>query len=323
MKNFRLDLFGIITFAAAGFCLFAELPVRHARAMGDEGPFLQMEGYLNDDRVYIGDPMMYYIKVTAPPSSEVIFSPLGEISDDVEIGGEGESLPATAGVWERRFFFRSFETGQHTLPAASATVRLPSGKEEKLSVNPLPVRVMSLLDSSQPEQDIRAIKPPRALKSSYWKLIAFLAGGIILVALLILAGRMIFRRWERIPPPPPPVPPHEIAYTELARIKNEDLPSRGRVKEYYTRVSDVVRRYLENRFRLKAPERTTEEFLVEMATTSLLSLRHQELVGDFLAHCDLVKFARYGPSEKEIEDVYDSAVRLVDETKEESVSGKP
>ena len=65
-----------------------------------------------------------------------------------------------------------------------------------------------------------------------------------------------------------------------------------------------------------APERTTEEFLTEMTTTNKLDETHKELISNFLEHSDLVKFAEYAPQNQEIEDSYDSAKKLVDETKE-------
>ncbi len=94
-----------------------------------------------------------------------------------------------------------------------------------------------------------------------------------------------------------------------------DLISKGRIKEYYYRLSNIVRHYIENRFNLMAPERTTEEFLAEMMVTGKLTEDHKELVGNFLEHCDMVKFAAYGPDSREIENSFNSAKKLVDETK--------
>ena len=65
---------------------------------------------------------------------------------------------------------------------------------------------------------------------------------------------------------------------------------------------------------LRAPERTTEEFLGELRGTGRLSDLQQSLLGDFLTRCDLVKFARHEPSEPELRALHDAAVRLVEET---------
>lgn len=85
-------------------------------------------------------------------------------------------------------------------------------------------------------------------------------------------------------------------------------------ERFATRVSEVVRTYLEERFGLHAPDRTTEEFLSELATSVALEGRHKALLAEFLTGCDLAKFARAEPGPAELEHLHASAFRLVDET---------
>jgi len=82
----------------------------------------------------------------------------------------------------------------------------------------------------------------------------------------------------------------------------------------FTLVSDTIRTYLEERFDLRAPERTTEEFLFELQSSMALLPPQKETLGDFLARCDLVKFARYEPVQSELEELHRCAERLVNET---------
>jgi len=77
-----------------------------------------------------------------------------------------------------------------------------------------------------------------------------------------------------------------------------------------------LRHYIEDRFGLLAPERTTDEFLIEMAHTNKLDDTHKELVREFLERCDMVKYAKYGPSVLEIKETYDAAKHFIEETKE-------
>ena len=88
-------------------------------------------------------------------------------------------------------------------------------------------------------------------------------------------------------------------------------------KPFVIAVSDATRTYLEERFTFRAPERTTEEFLRELGGTDLLQPEQKESLGNFLASCDLVKFAKYEPGEKELHELHGSAVRLVEETEPE------
>lgn len=278
----------------------------------------QLESSLSRDKIHIGDPVTYYLRVTAPPEVEVSFLPLDQRKpEEIEIrkSGQGHTRTGPNQCWERWYILASFEVGSHQLPPAEVRLTYPGGKERTLTAAPLSFQVESLLSPGASPPDIRDIKPPLELKVSYLRLILAILAALVVSVLIYLLVKRFSRHPKKALPPPPPRPADEIAYEELRRIKSEKLPARGKIKEYYSRISGVARYYLENRFQLKAPERTTEEFLGEMATANILSLAHQELVGDFLGHCDLVKFARYGPTEEEIEGVYQSAVKLVDETK--------
>ena len=90
--------------------------------------------------------------------------------------------------------------------------------------------------------------------------------------------------------------PQEIAYGLLERLSKEDLIAKGLVREYYYRITNILRHYIEDRFGLLAPERTTEEFLTEMAHTNQLDATHKILIREFLERCDMVAYAKYGPS---------------------------
>ncbi len=82
-----------------------------------------------------------------------------------------------------------------------------------------------------------------------------------------------------------------------------------------------MRRYVEERFSLRAPELTTEEFLLEAGRSPELSPLHRELLSDFLQRCDRVKFARYSPGETESRDALAVASRFLDESR--AIEGEP
>ncbi len=163
-------------------------------------------------------------------------------------------------------------------------------------------------------ETLRDIKGPLSLSS---RLNVFLLLGImVFLAILILLFKFLLRK-KKTSVFVLKRPAHEIAYEQLEKLKTKDLIRHGRIKEYYIEVSDIVRHYLENRFLLKAPEMTTEEFLFYVRDYSKLSSGHKTLLKGFLLACDLVKFARYAPTFEEIDAIFISAKQLVDETKEE------
>ena len=156
--------------------------------------------------------------------------------------------------------------------------------------------------------DIRDIKPPIDIPNSsawLWQLLILLA--------LAVAAWLLWRWWKNRKLNivlPPPVPAHVRAKRKLEQA----LALITQPKPFVIAVSDTARTYLEERFDFHAPERTTEEFLRELAGTKLLLPEQKESLGNFLASCDLVKFAKFEPGENELRELHGSAVRLVEET---------
>ncbi len=284
-----------------------------------DGPRLEVT--LDRDETRVGDPVAYTLRVAGAEGREVVFpDPADGKIGDFEINSAAEAA-GEDGAREKRYLLQGFDPGSFTLPVPEVTIREAGGEETVLTGPPLAIEVVSVLDPDEENPDIRDLKDPAGLPRSYlWLLYPALAL-LAAAGAGYLAYRKFFRRKKPAPPPPPPKPAHQVALEELEQIRRKDLPGRGLVKEYYSRVSDAVRRYLENRFGLRAPERTTEEFLQEMATTSHLTGDQQDLVAAFLAESDLVKFARYGPSGREIAGVFAAAVRLVEETREDLPGG--
>ena len=105
-------------------------------------------------------------------------------------------------------------------------------------------------------------------------------------------------------------PPHERA----RRMLEEALAFLHDPDRFCVLVSRAIRQYLEQRFSLRAPERTTEEFLAELRTSSRLGEEHKILLAEFLAECDLVKFARSSREAHELSRLHEAALRLVRET---------
>jgi hypothetical protein len=75
-----------------------------------------------------------------------------------------------------------------------------------------------------------------------------------------------------------------------------------------------VRQYIERRFSLMAPERTTDEFLAEVRNDPSLSGPHKELLSSFLQAADMVKFARYEPEQREIDQALSAARDFIEQT---------
>src|SRR5438045_1176106 len=110
-------------------------------------------------------------------------------------------------------------------------------------------------------EDIHDIKGLVPLPHSWWWL--------LIVAVVLALAYWLWKRRQPIntTKPLPQPTPYELAIRALQRLREENPP----VEEFYTRLSDIVRHYLEDRFYLRAPERTTEEFLYEVSQDHTLA----------------------------------------------------
>jgi hypothetical protein len=106
---------------------------------------------------------------------------------------------------------------------------------------------------------------------------------------------------------------HEDALAELEKARALMSPENSR--PYGIEVSGVVRRYIERRFDIVAPRRSTEEFLIEAAASAKLEPSHRKLLAEFLGACDFLKFARARAEHAELEAQHQAAVRFVTETR--------
>jgi hypothetical protein len=143
--------------------------------------------------------------------------------------------------------------------------------------------------------------------------------GILVVA---VAGWLLWRYWRKKSATlrlAPPVPPHVHA----RRMLDHALSLISQPKPFSIAVSGAIRVYLEQRFDFHAPDRTTEEFLYELQESQLLTPEQKQSLGEFLASCDLIKFAKYEPTETELRALHASALRLVNETEPRPFPAQP
>ena len=107
-------------------------------------------------------------------------------------------------------------------------------------------------------------------------------------------------------------PAHEDALAELEKARALMSPENSR--PYGIAVSGIVRHYIERRFSIVAPRRSTEEFLIEAGSSDKLEPAHRKLLAEFLGTCDFLKFARARAELSELEAQHQAAVRFVTET---------
>ncbi|MFH1305729.1 MAG: hypothetical protein ABIH74_04955, partial [Candidatus Omnitrophota bacterium] len=301
--------------AICAILLFIAYGNAHAFAAGDEENPVEITSEVDKNAINVGDRIKLKLLAEKPASFEVLFS------EDPKAFGDFVlvvSRPVTRGWGSLRKTGHEYEltiytTGTHVIPPVGVKFRKKGEASWRVMNTPqTSIEVKSLLTGR--DTDIRDLKGLAAFGGSR----AF----VIILLILAATGTAWFiwvkkRRGSFGAAVEKEKSAYEVAYEQLKLLKEMDLPKKGRIKEYYTMLSDIIRHYLENRFSFRAPEMTTEEFMAKLKKSPEMQREHKRLLKDFLSHCDLVKFAKYGPTLLEMIDSYSSAERLLDETLEE------
>ncbi|MCD6163339.1 MAG: hypothetical protein J7K40_13145 [candidate division Zixibacteria bacterium] len=203
---------------------------------------------------------------------------------------------------EYTFKLSAFDTGELDIPAFEFFWYDKDDNQHTTSSPSKKVYVNSILPADTTGLDIKDIIGPKPLPLRWWLYVLIgLAAAAVIIAIYLLY------RWKMkgmILPEAPPEPPYDIAIRNLIQLKDKNLPAKGKIKQYYIELSDIIRQYIQGRFDIIAVEATTYELKRK--------LKHPELPRDksaavlsFLNRSDMVKFAKHLPDSNIIDEDYD------------------
>ena len=272
---------------------------------------LDLRGELSAKEVPLLAELSLRLDLYVADGTEVEFEP----AVPPDFTGTVEARPARpfgAGEW-RRFdlVLKPVALGDLTIPS----FRVQAGEDGAVATSPeWTVTVGSLLAGAGDE--IEAPGQPFEPRFVWWPWLVGAAGALALLGIAVWW-------WRRKPAEQQvsatPLPSHVKALRALARLRQAPRATPAQVEAFYVEVSQILRIYLEGRFGLHAPERTTEEFLVEMESDPRLSVEHRQNLGQFLAQCDLVKFAGAIPTEQVHDTTFEVAEKFIEATREDRV----
>lgn len=221
-----------------------------------------------------------------------------------------------------RYLITAFDTGSYTIPPFYAEVAKGDSLLRFYSDFSFIDVIRPDITPSDTTDVIFDIVPPRDAPVSFAEVLPWLVILLISAVIVYLLARYLPRNPLRrfVKPLPPPVPAHITAMTELQALKEEQLWQKGEIKEYYSRLSDIIRRYIDNRFGISSPELTTDETVRLLHRAAVTSPGQMALVKEVLSLSDMVKFAKYIPEGEVNESMFENAVRFVEETREPDVA---
>jgi hypothetical protein len=274
-------------------------------------------------RIYIGDQVKFKITIDQPAglklnlpfykdtlckNIEIISGP---VLDTLKTGGRIKI--------SEKYLITSFDSGLYQVPPVIVEMKNENGLKRFYSdYSRLEVLRVKIAPADTTAKIYDIIKPYRAPVT-----VGEILPWILLVALIGILAWAIVRFIRKFIRPDTgtetvinPDPAHVIAFRELERLREEQLWQKGAIKTYYTRLTEILRQYLENRFRVFSLELTTDETLDSLIKTGFKKDGSYKLLKTVLTGADLVKFAKHIPEPTENESQYQKSWDFVFTTRE-------
>ncbi len=298
-----------------------------------EGPFY-VRLTADKDSMSIAESLVLSLEAESESGFQAELPDFGEKMGELSVRECREDQPQLTRegkiVSKKRCVLEPFLSGDYAVPSmrvrfrkdiqsgvgSGASSHAGNSQEHDIATEEIVIKVYSLLEKENKEPSLNPIRGPVELRAEPPSLLVVLS---CLLAAGFIAGGVLFlikrKRAAAALEAARALPAHELAFMRLQEIFDEKLLERGELKLFFSRISDVLRSYIENRFGVHAPKRTTEELLSDISRDPSFSVSSKELLIDFLQGCDLVKFAEHQPSPEEIAKAVDSCKAFIEITK--------
>ncbi len=278
---------------------------------------VRVRATLDTTALRIGEQTTLRLTVEHSSGVQVQFPMLSDtLSKNIEIvqrSGVDSSVENGRSFQKQSYLITSFEEGLHDIPALTIQYRKSSDTAlYSLQTQILTLTVQSVRVDTTNQEDIRDIKPPMEVERTFAEIAPYLLLALGVIALI--AGGVYYWRKRKpaeqkeIRPLEPERPAYEVAMEELERLSNERLWQHGEVKEYHTRLTDILRVYVERTYGITTLETTTHDIITQFRQAAAPA-GATEMLRSVLEKADMVKFARYEP----LPDEHDRSFKLANE----------
>ncbi|MFH1061968.1 MAG: hypothetical protein V1747_03675 [Candidatus Omnitrophota bacterium] len=285
----------------------------------------EIKAEVDKTTVNIGEIIHYTVSFKVPAEAELKFL---EAKDNQTLGAfDIRNLKEKKAITQdkadqiiRNYELTIFQTGEQVIPEYSLEYRLNNDTNwQKITAQSINVTVASVLEKEAKDLSPKPLKPKLIIWRDFWGWVI----GLIVLAVIALIIFFVKKQMTKLKTKPVVIiPAHVIALAELEKLQEQDLVVKGLMEQYFEQLSGCMRRYLENRFQLRAPWLSTEEFLIKAKTSPVLTTEQKHLLQAFLILSDLVKFARYGSTAAEAQDSFRSVRNFIEQTKQVEADNK-
>lgn len=282
---------------------------------------ITLDAYLDTNHILIGDQINLNFEITCPKNVEVEFPFFNDtVTKEIEIIEQSKidtSFADNLLKLRRKVLITSFDTGALVIPPLYFKLKFDT-INDTISSYPLSLNVYTVpVDTTQ--QAIMDIKQPYDAPITFKEILPYILYVLAAILLILTAYYIIKKRKKKEPIfkviTKPKEPAHVIALRELDKLKDSKLWQQNKIKEYHSELTEIIRRYIENRYSVMALEQTTDEILSILKNSSMLEQPQYELLYQMLQLADLVKFAKVIPLPDENDISIKNAYLFIHETK--------
>jgi hypothetical protein len=278
---------------------------------------------IDTNNVLIGDHVTFSFKFKFPSHAKITLPLFADtISKTIEV--VSVAAPDTTKTMDKvmielaqKVVITSFDSGVHVIPSFAFLYSLPGDTTKYvLKTNPMQLIVNTVkVDTTQAIKDIKA---PYKAPFRIYLFLAFVGIVLLVAGLVVIIIFYLRKRRRKVPEIPvikaPVIPAHELALQALEQLRNEKLWQSGYVKEYHTKLTDILKGYLEEKYHFNAMDLTTYE-IMDAVRYRTSSREETELLQRILSLSDLVKFAKYNPLPLDHENNLSLSIEFVNLTK--------
>ncbi|HNW88876.1 MAG TPA: hypothetical protein PKN48_04385 [Bacteroidales bacterium] len=273
--------------------------------------------------VLIGDQVKYNYKFTFPSKAVPSLPIIGDtLSKEIEVVSRTKMDTSVSAdkkytTFSQTLNIASFDSGSFVIPPMIFYYKMPGDTTNYFaSTNPIMLYVNTV--SVDTTKEFKDIKLPLGEPLTWREILpwALLGLGILLVAGIAIYVLRKIRRKEPIINllQKPKIPAHEKALTELEELRIQKLWQTGKIKEFHSALTDILRVYIEDQFNVEAMEMITYDVITSLKTAKLPDVEINR-IEKILTLADMVKFAKFQPLPDEHDNSLKEGVSFVENTK--------
>jgi hypothetical protein len=287
------------------------------------GQEVKVTSAFDSTKIFVGDQIKYTVTLEKPSDLKLNLPILKDTickNIDIVSGPKVDSVNTQNGRIKiiQKYLVTSFDSGRYQVMPVFVEAKNEGGIKRYYSdyslLEVIRVKIAPADTTAKIFDIVSPYKSPLTLGEVLpWLLLAILVGLLAWAVIRYIHNHKKIETASDIFIPSDPA--HIIAFRELEKLKSEELWQKGEIKKYYTRLTEILRQYLENRFKVYSLELTTAETLNALVKTGFKKNGSYDDLKSVLTGADLVKFAKYNPVATENESHFQTSWNFVMTTK--------